>query len=95
MNIVTGWMNTPAEDAIQRRFHGATDGWLEEAAAAQPFGRLIEPEEIARTIAFPTSRSSGVQIGRHNAHLPRPSRSAPKSAVGQRGRWTSRRCCSP
>ena len=40
-----GWMNTPGEDAIMRREHGATDGWLERAAAEQPFGRLIEPAE--------------------------------------------------
>ncbi len=64
VNIVNpGWMDTPAEDEIQRKYHGATDGWLEEAGAAQPFGRLIEPAEVARTIAFYASPASGLITG--------------------------------
>jgi hypothetical protein len=31
-------MDTPGEDVTQRRYHGATDGWLERAEAAQPMG---------------------------------------------------------
>ena len=58
-----GWMYTPAEDAIQRRWHGATDGWLETAAAEQPFGRLIDPAEVARTIGFLLSDESGLMTG--------------------------------
>jgi NAD(P)-dependent dehydrogenase (short-subunit alcohol dehydrogenase family) len=58
-----GWMNTPGEDAIMRREHGATDGWLERAAAEQPFGRLIEPAEAARTCAFLASDESGLMTG--------------------------------
>ncbi|MCB0168580.1 MAG: SDR family oxidoreductase, partial [Anaerolineae bacterium] len=34
-----GWMDTPGENIIQRKYHGAGDGWLAEAEAAQPFGR--------------------------------------------------------
>lgn len=58
-----GWMNTPGEDAIMRRAHGAKDGWLDEAAAEQPFGRLIEPAEAARAIAFLASAESGLMTG--------------------------------
>jgi NAD(P)-dependent dehydrogenase (short-subunit alcohol dehydrogenase family) len=58
-----GWMNTPGEDAIMRREHGAEDGWLEKAAAEQPFGRLIEPAEVARTCAFLVSAESGLMTG--------------------------------
>ena len=29
--IMVGWMDTPAEDMIQRKFHGAQDNWLEVA----------------------------------------------------------------
>jgi NAD(P)-dependent dehydrogenase (short-subunit alcohol dehydrogenase family) len=58
-----GWMNTPGEDAIMRREHGATDGWLERAAAEQPFGRLIEPAEVARACAFLASGESGLMTG--------------------------------
>ena len=54
-----GWMNTPGEDRIMRTVHGATDGWLEKAAAEQPFGRLIEPDEVARACAFLCSAEFG------------------------------------
>ena len=58
-----GWMDTPAEDAVQRRFHGASDGWLEAAEAGQPTGRLIKPAEVARSIAFLLSDESGMMTG--------------------------------
>ena len=33
VNLVNpGWMNTPAEDAIQRRYHGGGDDWLARAS---------------------------------------------------------------
>ncbi len=64
VNLVQpGWMDTPAEDDIQRRYHGATDGWREEAAARQPFGRLIDPAELARLIVFLASDESGLMTG--------------------------------
>ncbi len=58
-----GWMNTPGEDAIQKREHGAEDGWLDEAKARQPFGRLLETTEVARAIAFLASDESGMMTG--------------------------------
>jgi NAD(P)-dependent dehydrogenase (short-subunit alcohol dehydrogenase family) len=58
-----GWMNTPGEDRIMRRHHGAKDGWLEKAAAEQPFGRLIDPKEAARAVAFLASDESGMMTG--------------------------------
>jgi NAD(P)-dependent dehydrogenase (short-subunit alcohol dehydrogenase family) len=58
-----GWMDTEAEDAVQRRYHGATDGWLDAAEAQQPTGRLIKPPEVARTIAFLLSDESGMMTG--------------------------------
>lgn len=58
-----GWMDTPGEDAIQRAAHGARDGWLEQAEAAQPFGKLIKPDELAAAIAFLASDESGVMTG--------------------------------
>ena len=39
-----GWMATPGEDRIMKTYHGAKDGWLEEAAKTRPFGRLIDPQ---------------------------------------------------
>jgi NAD(P)-dependent dehydrogenase (short-subunit alcohol dehydrogenase family) len=58
-----GWMDTPHEDEIQRRYHGAGDGWLERAEAQRPFGRLLKPEEVARAVAFLLSRESGLMTG--------------------------------
>jgi len=58
-----GWMATPGEDRIMRRYHGAQDGWLEKAAAEQPFGRLIDPKEAARAVAFLASEESGLMTG--------------------------------
>ena len=58
-----GWMSTPAEDAIQRKYHGAGDGWLEEAGANQPFGGLIDPEDAARAVLFLASSESGFMTG--------------------------------
>ncbi len=56
-------MATEGEDRIQRRFHGAQDGWLEEAAARQPFGRLVDPAEVAKAAAFAASSESGLMTG--------------------------------
>ena len=61
--IQPGWMATPGEDTIQRQFHNADDGWLDRAAADRPFGRLIDPEELARTICFLASDASGLMTG--------------------------------
>ncbi len=58
-----GWMDTPGEDRIMRLYHGAQDGWRERAAAEQPFGRLIEPAEAARAVAFLASAESGMMTG--------------------------------
>lgn len=58
-----GWMDTPSEDAIQRRYHTDDPNWLKEAEAGQPFGRLLKPDEVARTIAFLASDESGMMTG--------------------------------
>jgi len=58
-----GWMDTPTEDAIQRRYHGAGDDWQAKAAARLPWGRLIDPSEVARVLAFLMSDESGLMSG--------------------------------
>ena len=58
-----GWMDTPTEDATQRRWHNAQDGWLQKAESEQPLGRLIKPDELARTILFLLSDESGLMTG--------------------------------
>ena len=61
--LCPGWLDTPAEDVTQRTFDGATDGWLERAEAEMPFGRLIKPPEIARTIVHLVTAESGMMTG--------------------------------
>lgn len=58
-----GWMNTPGEHDIQKKYHDAPDDWLEQAVQARPFGRLIDPNEVARMIAFLSSDESGLMTG--------------------------------
>jgi NAD(P)-dependent dehydrogenase (short-subunit alcohol dehydrogenase family) len=58
-----GWTNTPREHLVQTQVHGRPENWLEVVSASQPFGRLIEPEEVARAIAFLTSAESGLMTG--------------------------------
>jgi NAD(P)-dependent dehydrogenase (short-subunit alcohol dehydrogenase family) len=58
-----GWMDTPGEDLIQRKYHSDGQDWLEAAEAAQPFGRLLKPTEVARAVAFLASEESGMMTG--------------------------------
>jgi NAD(P)-dependent dehydrogenase (short-subunit alcohol dehydrogenase family) len=58
-----GWMATPGEDRIMKTYHGAQDGWLEAAARSRPFGRLIDPNEVARACAYLASDESGLMTG--------------------------------
>ncbi|NNE95866.1 MAG: SDR family oxidoreductase [Acidimicrobiales bacterium] len=58
-----GWMDTPGEDVIQRRYHDGGDTWLAEAEATLPFGRLIKIDEIVNTLAFVLSDEAGMMTG--------------------------------
>ena len=58
-----GWMASDGEDRIQREYHGAADDWRERAAATLPFGRLVDPAEVARAVAFLASDDSGLMTG--------------------------------
>lgn len=61
--LAIGWMNTPGEHEIQKKYHNAPDDWLERVAAERPFGRLLEPAEVARAVAFLVSPESGMMTG--------------------------------
>jgi NAD(P)-dependent dehydrogenase (short-subunit alcohol dehydrogenase family) len=58
-----GWTETEGEDAVQRQFHGAEDGWLEKAAESLPMGKLGQVDEIADLVVFLLSERSGVATG--------------------------------
>ncbi|MGH6904245.1 MAG: SDR family oxidoreductase [Geminicoccaceae bacterium] len=42
-----GSTDTPREHLVQTGMDGQPENWLESASRNQPFGRLIEPEEVA------------------------------------------------
>lgn len=58
-----GWTNTPREHVVQTQVHGRPADWLEQVSKNQPFGRLIEADEVARAIAFLCSAESGLMTG--------------------------------
>jgi NAD(P)-dependent dehydrogenase (short-subunit alcohol dehydrogenase family) len=58
-----GWTNTPREHIVQTQVHDRPENWLEEVGRNQPFGRLIEADEVARALAFLTSDESGLMTG--------------------------------
>jgi NAD(P)-dependent dehydrogenase (short-subunit alcohol dehydrogenase family) len=58
-----GWMASEGEDRIQKAYHGAKEGWLDEAAKSRPFGRLIDPDEVARACVYLASDESGLITG--------------------------------
>ncbi len=61
--INCGWMDTPGEAAIQRRYHGGGDDWLARAEAAAPMGMLVKPAHVAGLASYLLSERSGVMTG--------------------------------
>jgi len=58
-----GWMDSPGEARIQTQYHNAPADWLAQAEARQPFGRLIKPAEVARSVVYLASDESGLMTG--------------------------------
>ena len=50
-------------EETKRRMHAAFERANAEAAASQPFGRLVDPEEVARACAYLSSAESGLMTG--------------------------------
>jgi NAD(P)-dependent dehydrogenase (short-subunit alcohol dehydrogenase family) len=61
--INVGWTDTPGERRMQGTTLGLGEGWLDKAAAAQPFGRLFQAEDIARLAVFLLSDAAGPMTG--------------------------------
>jgi len=61
--ILPGWMDTPNEDVVQRKYHGASGDWLQKAEAAAPMGKLVKPDELAILATYMLSPHSGVMTG--------------------------------
>jgi NAD(P)-dependent dehydrogenase (short-subunit alcohol dehydrogenase family) len=58
-----GWTQTEGEDAIQRQFHDADDGWLDAANSKLPMGKMGQVDEVADFVVFLLSDRSGVVTG--------------------------------
>jgi NAD(P)-dependent dehydrogenase (short-subunit alcohol dehydrogenase family) len=58
-----GWMETESEHRTQVEEDGAPENWLELAAPTRPLGRLVQPWEVANTIAFCLSPDAGMLTG--------------------------------
>ena len=61
--LCIGWTDTPGEDRIMKMYHDAADGWLQQAEATLPFGRLLKPDEVARATAYLSTDESGLMTG--------------------------------
>ena len=57
-----GWMSSDHERALQLAESGDLD-WEAKAAAGLPFGRLLDPAEVARAVNFLASDDSGLMTG--------------------------------
>ncbi len=57
-----GWTDTPNEHRVQLA-EGQPEDWLAGAEAAQPFGRLIKPDDVARASLFLLGPDSGLMTG--------------------------------
>jgi NAD(P)-dependent dehydrogenase (short-subunit alcohol dehydrogenase family) len=61
--VLPGWMDTPGEDEVQKKWHGASDDWLAKAEAAAPMGQLVKPDQLADLVCYLLSPHSGVITG--------------------------------
>ncbi|MEX0502007.1 SDR family oxidoreductase [Alphaproteobacteria bacterium LSUCC0719] len=61
--VAPGWMDTPGEDVVQKKFHDAPDDWLQQAEAGLPMGQLVKTDQIAPLIAYLVSPDSGIITG--------------------------------
>lgn len=57
-----GWMASDHERQLQLEESGDPD-WEEKAREALPFGRLLDPEEVARAVLWMASDDSGMLTG--------------------------------
>ncbi len=57
-----GWMASDNEKKLQAEETGDPD-WLKKAMAEQPFGRLLDPDEVARAVLWLASGDSGMMTG--------------------------------
>ena len=57
-----GWTNSDHERKLQAEETGDPD-FIDKAAATLPFGRLLQPDEVARAVLWTASEDSGMMTG--------------------------------
>lgn len=57
-----GWMNSDHERKLVLSETGDPD-FIDRAAAAKPFGRILDPKEVARAVLWMASEDSGMMTG--------------------------------
>lgn len=57
-----GWMNSDHERELVLSETG-DPGFIDRAAAAKPFGRILDPKEVARAVLWMSSDDSGMMTG--------------------------------
>lgn len=60
--LMIGWMDTPAEHAIQKA-EGQPADWLQRAEAQMPFGRILRPDDVAGLTAWLLSDRGQMMTG--------------------------------
>lgn len=60
--VNVGWTDTPGEHDIRRR-EGQAPGWEQRAGAGLPFGRLIEPRDVATLVVYLLSDAAQMMTG--------------------------------
>jgi NAD(P)-dependent dehydrogenase (short-subunit alcohol dehydrogenase family) len=61
--IMMGWVATDGEKTMQAEVLGRGPGWIAEAEAGMPFGRMVSVEEVANLAVFLLSDASGPMTG--------------------------------
>ena len=61
--INVGWTLTEGEHKVKREQEGKGDDWVDEAVATRPFGRLLEPADIAYAVAYYVSDAGACVTG--------------------------------
>lgn len=57
-----GWMDSDHERALMAEETG-DPGFIDRAAAGKPFGRILDPKEVARAVLWMASDDSGMMTG--------------------------------
>jgi NAD(P)-dependent dehydrogenase (short-subunit alcohol dehydrogenase family) len=57
-----GWMNSDHERALVLSETG-DPGFIDRAASGKPFGRILDPAEVARAVLWMASEDSGMMTG--------------------------------